>query len=369
MINQEYKMFRTIFNLVAFTVLLIIFSCDHKKNISIEDFSAWIGKGVSNGGFKMDNYWVWGGSCIIGDDDMFHLFASRWPKTYPFMNGYPFYSEIVHATSNTPEGPYTFQNVALPARGSEYWDGRMTHNPSVVKVGNTYYLYYIGSTYEGNSPNVDSLLNIKQLYRTPAYKNIRIGVAKTTNLNGTWKRNDNPILSPQPNGFDSVVVTNPAPCPTVKGEIFLIYRTFIRGEGQRLGLAKAVHPDSAYIRVLQRPIDTKSVEDPFIWEMNGAFYIIAKDMTGEITGEKHAGVFLRATDLKNWKLNNPPKAYSRKVIWDNGDTTIQGSLERPQLLIQNGVPTHLFAATADGPGGFRNADNTWNMVIDLNKPK
>lgn len=29
------------------------------------------------------------------------------------------------------------------------------------------------------------------------------------------------------------------------------------------------------------------------------------------------------------------------------------------------IPTHLFAATADGPGGFRNADNTWNMVIPL----
>jgi hypothetical protein len=53
----------------------------------------------------------------------------------------------------------------------------------------------------------------------------------------------------------------------------------------------------------------------------------------------------------------------------NGNTTIQGSLERPNILIENGIPTPVFFATADGPGGFRNADNTWNMVIPLQKTK
>ena len=28
-------------------------------------------------------------------------------------------------------------------------------------------------------------------------------------------------------------------------------------------------------------------------------------------------------------------------------------------------PTHLFCATADGPGGFRNATRTWNMALPL----
>jgi len=47
--------------------------------------------------------------------------------------------------------------------------------------------------------------------------------------------------------------------------------------------------------------------------------------------------------------------------------TTQGAFERTQLLIENGVPTHLFAATGDGPGGFDHALRTWNMVVPLKR--
>jgi hypothetical protein len=41
-------------------------------------------------------------------------------------------------------------------------------------------------------------------------------------------------------------------------------------------------------------------------------------------------------------------------------------LERPQLLIENGAPTHLFCATAEGPGiDLKDAVRTWNAVIPL----
>jgi len=46
--------------------------------------------------------------------------------------------------------------------------------------------------------------------------------------------------------------------------------------------------------------------------------------------------------------------------------THQGQFERPQLLIENGRPTHLFAATGDGPGGFDKMSSSWNMVVPLN---
>jgi hypothetical protein len=40
------------------------------------------------GGFKMDNYWIWCGSVVKREDNRFHMFASRWPKRYPFYHGY-----------------------------------------------------------------------------------------------------------------------------------------------------------------------------------------------------------------------------------------------------------------------------------------
>jgi len=85
------------------------------------------------GGFRMEGYWVWCGSVIKGEDNRYHMFASRWPKSQPMHPGWLSLSEIVRASSDTPEGPYQFEEVVLPARGAEYWDGRMTHNPQITK--------------------------------------------------------------------------------------------------------------------------------------------------------------------------------------------------------------------------------------------
>jgi hypothetical protein len=68
-----------------------------------------------NSGFKMDKYWVWGGS-MIEVDSVYHLFASRWPKTGAFPEGYRQNSEIVRATSTSPLGPFTFQEVVVGER-------------------------------------------------------------------------------------------------------------------------------------------------------------------------------------------------------------------------------------------------------------
>jgi hypothetical protein len=358
------------FFLLYLTLFCLMASCSssEKHNPDITDFSALLLPAAKDGGFKMEEYWIWGGSAIKGTDGQYHLFASRWPKQYPFNQGYVYHSEVVHAVSDLPEGPYAFKGVALPRR-SGYWDGKMTHNPTIQQWGDTYYLFYIGSTYEGESPDADSLRNIRKIYKKPAYKNIRIGVAQSTSLDGPWERLDTPILAPQPNGFDSVVVTNPAPYINEDGSVDLIYRTHIRGTGNRLAYARAEQPLGPYRRVLQAPISTAIVEDPFIWKQDSTYYILAKDMEGTITGEKHAGVFLTANDLTQWSLAEQPKAFSRKVQWSDGTQTVQGSFERPQLLIQHGKPTHLFAATADGPGGFRNANHTWNMVIPLKQPE
>ena len=52
------------------------------------------------------------------------------------------------------------------------------------------------------------------------------------------------------------------------------------------------------------------------------------------------------------------------MLWNDGTTSHQNHFERPFLLIEDGVPTHLFAATGTGPKAW-NFDKTWNMVIPL----
>ncbi|RED87566.1 hypothetical protein [Cohnella phaseoli] len=67
------------------------------------------------GGFRMEGYWVWCGSVVKDEEGRFHMFASRWPTWLPMHPGWIVASEIVRAVADTPEGPYHFQEVVLPA--------------------------------------------------------------------------------------------------------------------------------------------------------------------------------------------------------------------------------------------------------------
>ena len=92
----------------------------------------------------MDDYWVWSGSPAKGEDGRFHLFASRWPKQLTFHPNWVSNSEVVRAVSDTPEGPYAFEEVVLPPRPG-FWDATMTHNPTIHKHGDTWILFYTGT--------------------------------------------------------------------------------------------------------------------------------------------------------------------------------------------------------------------------------
>jgi len=323
------------------------------------------------GGFAMDDWWVWCGSVIRGEDGRYHMFASRWPKRLPFFAGYQTHSEVVHASSDTPEGPYRFEAVALPARGERFWDGRMTHNPTIHEAGGTYLLFYIGATYEGPAPSAKELRDETTTKPRESYSSIRIGLATSRSVFGPWLRRDEPALTPRPDKWEGAVVTNPAPRVLADGRILLFYRSNTL-EGLRIGAAMADDLDSPFRRLRDDPVlrlaGGNFVEDPYVWQAGDRYEMLAKDMTGGITGEKHAGVHAISRDGLDWKVSEAPKAYSRRVVWDDGRETVQGCLERPQLLIEDGRPTHLFAATGDGPGGFRLSDRTWNMVIPLRAP-
>ncbi|MBE9466628.1 glycoside hydrolase family protein [Dyadobacter subterraneus] len=321
-----------------------------------------IGGGIVEGGFKMKDYWVWDGSAIQTEDGKFHLFASRWPKKFPFRNGYLHYSEIVRASADKPEGPYTFQEVVLPNRVEGYFDGRMTHNPTICKIGDQFVLFYIGSTYKGVCPTVEQLM---YKYESDVYQNIRIGMATAKAIGGPWHRLNTPILAPKSGSWDSTIVTNPSPCILANGNIVLAYRSNTP-KGLRVGIAIAKSLKDSFRRISNGPIGDFNIEDPYLWLNKDNFEIIAKDMTGELTGEKHAGVRLISKDCRNWMLAITPKAYSRTISWSNLETKTLGSLERPQLLLLKNRPKYIFAASADNQGWEHDAENTWITVRYVN---
>ena len=63
-----------------------------------------LGKAYKAPAFECEGWWVWGSSVIKGDDGKYHMFVSRFPKSLPFHPGWMIASEIVHATSDVPQG-------------------------------------------------------------------------------------------------------------------------------------------------------------------------------------------------------------------------------------------------------------------------
>lgn len=326
-----------------------------------------------NGGFRMPGYWVWCGSVIRDDEGRYHMFASRWPKDLTFHPGWMTSSEIVRATAVTPQGPYEFQDVVLPARGAEWWDGRSTHNPSIARHGAAYVLFYMGSTHPFDDPPRGVPFLLSDPRAIVARSNKRIGVATAPRPEGPWTRLDRPVLDTRPGTFYSFLTSNPAPVVHADGSVLLMFKTR-RYEGathsrMMLGVARAPHYLGPYEVVGTEPVFSSTrfgeVEDPFVWKSAEGYEMIAKDMTGALAGEKHAGVHARSRDGLRWRLATRPKAWTRTLRWDDGTTRTMGQLERPFLLIENGRPAFMFAAAGDGPGGFANMTETFNVAIPL----
>lgn len=329
-----------------------------------------------NGGFRMEGYWVWCGSVAKGEDGLYHMFASRWPKTVPMHPGWMLLSEIVRATADRPEGPYRYCETVLPARGPEYWDGRMTHNPHIVRQNGRWVLYYIGSTHPFEDLKQGERLRENDPRVIVARSNKRIGVAVADKITGPWKRFTEPVMTTQPDGDDNFFVSNPAPCVEDDGSILLMYkyRSYRRPpyEGllhgpMKLGVARAEDVMGPYRRIECKALFREDVvlEDPFIWKEERTYRMIAKDMYGNICGERYGGVSAWSENGERWNLKRGYCAYSRRILWDDGREKQMGNLDRPFILFEQGKPRCAFFAVSDGTDGFMDAKNTWNMAVPL----
>lgn len=335
-----------------------------------------------NGGFSMEGYWVWCGSVVKGEDGNYHMFASRWRKGYKFHPGWGVDSEVVRAVSEKPEGPYRFAEVVLPARGAGYWDGRITHNPSIQKHGDTYILFYMGSTFPYPDVPMDGSLTFDSYEWLCSRAHKRIGIATSKSVFGPWIRSDRPILDVRPGYFDDFFTSNPAPCINPDGSCLLVYKTRTYRKppydkcrtgnemfsDMKLGAAYASNWAGPYERLTDEPLFAGDgiVEDPFIWSKPGGYAMVAKDWKGSYTGNVGNGVYADSEDGIHWKIH-PGTSFTRDVLWEDGNIRRMGNMDRPFILFdENGEASHLFVATNDGEDvDFVTGKRSWNACIPL----
>lgn len=328
---------------------------------------------------ELEDYFVWDCS-VIKAEGQYHMFSSRWKKELGFGCNWLFNSEIIHSVSDTPEGPYAFKNVVLPRRGRGYFDGMNTHNTCIKEYQGKYYLYYMGTTFEGPIPGVGDKVSEERFVEV--WNRKRIGLAVADDINGEFVRRDETILESRKDGhWDATATTNPSVAILPDGKTYMIYKSR-RDENHPLeiGITMAETPEGEYVRLSDDPIlktdDPSSfIEDPYLWydAEKKKFCLLAKDDSRNgvkgITGERGAGFYAESDDGVHYEIADPPKAYSRLIKWKDGHTSDQANLERASLLFdENGKPTHMFFASGDAetPYGF---DRTYIVAMRLEERK
>lgn len=294
---------------------------------------------------EFEGYYVWCNSPIQGPDGKTHVFFSRWPKIKS-MSGWTNSSEIAHAVADKPEGPYKYVSTVLAPRGKGFWDATTCHNPSIHFVDGKYALFFMG--------NSNRKLNTQ-----------RIGLATADSLYGPWKRPDKPLLNPGKEGeWDDHCTTNPSFLKHPNGEYWMYYKSFdtegyihpkfkIRGN-RKYGLAIAKTLEGPYIKYDGNPVidyhkmgNNQQCEDAFVW-YDGKFKMLARDL-GVYGIDK--GLYMESKDGKNW--SEPQIGYQELKKYVKQPPAPKhlnryGRAERPQILFQNGKPTHMFTASQGG---------------------
>jgi len=310
------------------------------------DYKIELGKVPMTAKFIDNDWYIWGGS-VVEKDGQYHMFYSRWPKKYGFQ-AWVTNSEVAHALSDSPFGPFKFKDVVLPARGYEYWDGCVTHNPTVKEFDCKYYIYYMGNTVEGK---VTGDLNWWK-HRN----NQRIGVAVADNPNGPWKRYEQPLLNMPADSLapDALMMSNPSVTRSFDGRYILVYKCV--GKKRKLPFGgPVVHmvafsdsPTGPFIKCPNPIFTTKGcdfpAEDPYIWAQNDRLYAIIKDQKGFFTKAGRSLALFESIDGIDWKLSKNPLVSTLKIEWENRTQKVK-SLERPQLFIKNGIPIALMCAS------------------------
>ena len=303
--------------------------------------------------FRDPGYYVWCGSMVQDDKGLYHLFYSRYKKSSG-RGGWLTHSEIAHAVGTSATGSFVFHDVSLLPRGSRWWDGTTTHNPTVKRFGSKYYLYYMGNT--GDQKLTQGL---NWMHRN----NQRIGVAVANSPDGPWQRSSTPLIdvSADPAAPDSLAVTNPSLDQGRDGRYYLLYKAVGRRNPLPFGgpvvhlMAIADSPTGPFtksrVELLTVPGSAFPFEDPFFWfdRKRDRYFVILKDMKGVVSGLGHASLVLyQSLDAKNWEPAPHLLVSDLDLRWQNRPAEVVSNLERPQLFFnKDGDPIVLLAAVQD----------------------
>jgi len=306
---------------------------------------------------RTEGYYNWGASIIKGKDGKFHLFYSCWKKEYKF-TGWLLFSEIAHAVSDSPSGPWQYKETVLKGRGKGYWDAITAHNPKIKYFDGKYYLYYVSTNLGDKDYSQQELIETARTgYSHPNWSilrpNQRTGVAVATSLNGPWTRMEHPLI--EPSGPITTLTVNPAITRGKDGRYYLIVKgdkpnetRFIRNQA----LAISDSPTGPFKIQTKPVIDYLDTEDMSMW------YDVKRDYYYAVF---HAHTFIgmvSSPDGTHWQKATEYVITPKKLTMTEGKILKPDRMERPFIYQEEGEPKVLSEAVKKG-------DESYNVFIPI----
>ncbi|CAN7164196.1 glycoside hydrolase family protein [Paenibacillus sp. LjRoot56] len=319
--------------------------------------------------FELDGWHVWCGSMTQDAEGRYYLYYSRWPERAGF-EAWVTHSEIAYAVADHPLGPFHHVDTAWTCRDSAVsWDRDVAHNPAILRHGNRYYLYYMGT--HGPEFDLDRPADEATWW---AYRNHqRIGVAVADHPAGPWTRGTSPVLDVSPGEWDGLMTSNPTVCVTADGRILMMYKGVAEGPPPKggavnAGVAFADHPLGPFRKqpevAVSNPTNDWAVEDPYVWCHGNEYYSLMKDFQGYFTKFERGSVALfESSDGIAWQPSRHVLAFDLQIPWAHRVAQSVLRLERPQLWFdESGMPAVLLCAVLE-----REGSRSYNIRIPLGR--
>jgi hypothetical protein len=308
-----------------------------------------------------DHVSSWGGS-IVADPQggLFHMWVSRMGG-HCGLGQWQSDSEIVHATSTDPVGPYTMVDKVLPY---------FAHGPSVrvLPHGKGYVMMHLGCGYSFTpwknctKHTREERQQLKQL-NPPMCNQFNVSIMTAPTVNGPWSGaqpgtagGKQVFLSTGPTraAAESWYVpsgrqfSNPAPHFLANGSILCAYRADARSGGEHVSVALAEGGADATEYIDSRgsaAVANHTGEDPFLWQdERGHFHMIMHNMGGPV------GSHAFSRDGVRWD-RSATAPYTHTVTYEDSSVVKMGRRERPQLLLSGTGQPRYFSSGVELPGG------------------
>ena len=322
---------------------------------------------------------TWGAS-IIGPDKsgIWHMMVARMSLSCG-LTSWKTNSEVVHAVSSHPLGPYSPREPALVPR--------FAHNPTIRQSATgAFFLYHIGcgqnSTFpvtrctNGSTPDAGTPMATTHTAESTCDGPHWMGGMTSRTLDGPWLPFPSEITLSSPQKTDHWL-TNPAPTEMKNGTILWVYRQNAaswpanNATSERLGVATAVGWDAMSLldQTPTTPIFPFALEDQYVWrDKRGAYHALTHKGEPQLDGQRQSELQNYGHDLGGrtpmaghifsrdglvWHIGVNGAPYNNTLNFTDGTSLETGKRARPQLVVKAGVPLYLTTgASLPGHGDF-----------------